>query len=249
MKSRIKSGSDNLLDIEIELDPGESDEVLARKGLTKTDLRNLPIFILEDLLVSRGINDFMFARLEMDKSNEGEPSTLRATIYKTPRIYPGNWKSKKVAATQSQIETENLALDSVLSEFKIEKLPPSLIKMQLEKMREEIKLEAMRMGLVLDEYLARLGKKESDMEKDLSAQAERMTKIGLAVRAIAREENVGVDEEEIEEELKSLREKFDQEEVATDFESPSFREYTGNILLNRKVVKLIIDTIVEKQPS
>jgi len=87
-------------------------------------------------------------------------------------------------------------LDAVIKKTNIE-ISPELEKDQLNTMIANFDTDLHRRGLELNMYLAQLGKTEEDLRKEWKIEAQRQVKLILALHKIAREHNITVMPEEV----------------------------------------------------
>ncbi|NTU66349.1 MAG: trigger factor [Candidatus Moranbacteria bacterium] len=130
-------------------------------------------------------------------------------------------------------------IEAMIANFKGE-LPETMISEELKKMMHEFEHQVGSMGMTMDEYLARIGKKKSDMEKDWKPQAEKRVKSALALREISKEESIEVPHEEIEAEMnKTLQYYKSVKNVEKDIDLERLYNYTKVTLENDKVFEML----------
>lgn len=129
---------------------------------------------------------------------------------------------------------EKIAQDSEM------KVPEDLVKRELERMLNELKMSIANMGLDFDRYLKEINKTIEDLKKDWQKQANNRIRVALCLQAIAERENINVTEQEIKERVDNdLKQYPNIEEVKKKIDLDALKEYTGNILRNEKVFELL----------
>lgn len=113
-------------------------------------------------------------------------------------------------------------------------IPRILIDMEIEKMFKEFENSISQTGLTLDQYLERIKKTRQNLEKDWQGQAKKRVQVALALREIAKKENVTVSQKEVEEETnKALA------HLPTGVNVDQIKQYARGILTNEKVFQLL----------
>ena len=119
-------------------------------------------------------------------------------------------------------------IDAVLEKTKIE-LPRILVDSQLEKMLYQVKGDIEKSGFKFEDYLKHLNKTEEDMKKEWEKEGEKRSKLELILHAIAKQENIKAEENEIKSEVEKLMEMY------KDADPIRARAYVENILQNEKI--------------
>lgn len=88
------------------------------------------------------------------------------------------------------------------------KVPPELIENRLNAMLRDLDNELHQKGMELGLYLAHVKKTQDEIRQEWRPKAESQAKMGLIARAIARAENLAVDEEEVNEELQVVLQQY-----------------------------------------
>ncbi|MBX4189821.1 trigger factor [Candidatus Parcubacteria bacterium] len=95
------------------------------------------------------------------------------------------------------------ALDEIIKTSKIT-IPEPMIAQQLDSMIEGFDRDLHQREMELGMYLARIGKTQEDLKKEWKPEAERQVKIALTIRTIAKDNNIEVTPEEVDEALNGL---------------------------------------------
>lgn len=108
-------------------------------------------------------------------------------------------------------------------------VPNILIESETSKMLAELRSTIERMGMGYDDYLKNIKKSEDDFKAEWKSEAEKRSKIQLALNEIAKKEKLEVDEEQMKTEVDSILSRH------KDVKKENVETYIHNILLNEKV--------------
>lgn len=119
-------------------------------------------------------------------------------------------------------------------------LPEVLVHQEIHKMIDEFSMEIQQMGMTLESYLEKIGKKLDDLEKEWDPQAEKRVKAALVLDHLAEEEKIEIPAEKIEEEMnKTLQFYKSVKNVEKDIDMERLYNYTKGMLQNEEVFKLL----------
>ena len=108
---------------------------------------------------------------------------------------------------------------------------------QLERLKQRANQE---LGVSFDEYLEKVDKDERELEKTLVKEAEKRAKRFLVLQEVAKEEDIGVSEAEIEEEVSRVLARFSSVEQAKNkVDLNRLKSYTEDSIRNEKVLKTL----------
>lgn len=144
-------------------------------------------------------------------------------------------------ARQKENQRQELEMiDQLINSSSFEEIPEILIINEKERMIEELKNNIARQGLDFVHYLEHLKKSENDLKEGFADEAAKRIKTSLILRQIQLAENLTVNEEEIHQEIKKIKQLYqDQNEQLADFDSPDYHNYIANIIANRKTIEFI----------
>lgn len=146
-----------------------------------------------------------------------------------------------------QKENERLELEIIeeiinLSEFG--EFSDVLISAETEKMWHELQHSIEDAGGKIEDYLKHIKKEEKDFKKEWQPQAEKRIKAALITRAVAEAEKIIVDEKEVAEELKKMTAAYEKmPEMKKQFNSPAYKNYLMNLLMNKKTFERLTSFI------
>lgn len=151
-------------------------------------------------------------------------------------IKEGLFKEKK------QKEKEKIRIElieKIAGESKMD-IPDTLVEEELNKMIVELKQNVLGMGMELEKYLEHIKKSVEDLKKEWRGQAQKRVRVGLVLKEIAKKEKIEPNEEEVEEKINVILQRFPNvEEAKKQIDLSALREYTKNIIKNEKVFELL----------
>jgi FKBP-type peptidyl-prolyl cis-trans isomerase (trigger factor) len=142
----------------------------------------------------------------------------------------GNLKLEKTAKQKDKRRME--IAEAIVKETKLE-VPHILVEAETDKMVDEMRGQIEQMGLKFEEYLKHLKKEEKDLRAEWQGDAEKRVRTALVLAKIAEVEKIGAPEEEVEKEVKHLKEHY------PDAPEERLRTYIGNLLINEYVFRFL----------
>ncbi len=113
----------------------------------------------------------------------------------------------------------------------------ALIEKEIDRMIKEMERMLSLQQKTLDEYLAAKGKKLEEVRANMREGARKSIQIGLALRQFAKEQNIKVEEEEIEEKLNEyLRQFTSPEQASQEVDQQELKENISYMLRNQKAL-------------
>ena len=113
-----------------------------------------------------------------------------------------------------------------------------MIDAEREKMLHELKGSIADMGLKWEDYLLHLKKTESDLKKEWGDAARRRVRTGLALREIARKENINPADEEIQAQVERILRPYSDDD-RKNIDQSRVKDYAYGIVRNEKVFQLL----------
>ena len=151
-------------------------------------------------------------------------------------IQEGMLEEKKVKLKE---EWRSKIIEQLIEDSKID-LPEVLVHQELHKMIDEFSIEIQQMGMTLEVYLEKIGKKAADLEKDWAPQAQKRVKAALILEELAEEEKIVIPAEKIEEEMnKTLQFYKSVKNVEKDIDMERLYTYTKGMLQNEEVFQML----------
>ena len=118
---------------------------------------------------------------------------------------------QKKADEDTDKQVEEQLVDVLIANTEAE-IPECMYEARIEDMASDFENRLAQSGLTLDEYLKYTGADKETFLAGFRPQAERQVKIRLALEAIAQAENITMTEEEMNDEFKSLAERYEMKE-------------------------------------
>ena len=157
----------------------------------------------------------------------------------------------KKKMTAERTEAAQRAFEDVLMAKVAEgveaEIPHEMVELQAERMMEQFKQQLASQGIPFDQYLKMTGTTEADFRKQADGPAAEQVKMDLAVEAIIKAEGLEASDEDVENEMKSVAEKYgmDLDTVKKYLRPEDVKEQ----VIREKVVKLVADNAVAVAPA
>lgn len=129
-------------------------------------------------------------------------------------------------------KARGMILDKIIEKTKFT-IPDVLVKGETNQILHELKGKIEQLGLDFTEYLRQTNKTEDDIRKEAKEPAEKRVKYKLILKAIAKEENIQVPQEEVMKEVENLMKYYE----GADMESA--KTYVEDTMINEKVFELL----------
>ena len=126
-------------------------------------------------------------------------------------------------------------------------IPKEMVELQAERMMEQFKQQLASQGIPFDQYLKMTGTTEADFRQQAEGPASEQVKMDLAVEAIIKAEGLEASDEDVENEMKSVAEKYgmDLDTVKKYLRPEDVKEQ----VVREKVMKLVADNAVAVAPA
>ena len=126
-------------------------------------------------------------------------------------------------------------------------IPQEMVELQAERMMEQFKQQLASQGIPFDQYLKMTGTTEADFRQQAEGPASEQVKMDLAVKAIIKAEGLEASDEDVENEMKSVAEKYgmDLDTVKKYLRPEDVKEQ----VVREKVMKLVADNAVAVAPA
>ena len=126
-------------------------------------------------------------------------------------------------------------------------IPQEMVELQAERMMEQFKQQLASQGIPFDQYLKMTGTTEADFRQQAEGPASEQVKMDLAVEAIIKAEGLEASDEDVENEMKSVAEKYgmDLDTVKKYLRPEDVKEQ----VVREKVMKLVADNSVAVAPA
>ena len=157
----------------------------------------------------------------------------------------------KKKMTAERTEAAQRAFEDVLMAKVAEgveaEIPHEMVELQAERMMEQFKQQLAAQGIPFDQYLKMTGTTEADFRKQADGPAAEQVKMDLAVEAIIKAEGLEATDEDVENELKNVAEKYGMDlETVKKYMRP---EDVKEQVIREKAVKVVADSAVAVAPA
>ena len=148
--------------------------------------------------------------------------------------------------TAAQHAFEDVLMTKVAEGIKAD-IPDEMIEMQAHQMLEGFKQQLASQGIPFDQYTKMTGMNEEQIIMDAKEPAANQVRMDLAIRAIIKAENLEVSDEEVENEMKSVAEKYgmDLDTVKKYLRAEDVKEQ----VMREKVIKVVADSATAVAPE
>ena len=160
--------------------------------------------------------------------------------FDTLKDYKTSIKEKKQAQNDDRAkhETENLAIEAVSNETKID-IPSGMIETEIDAMIRDLEQQLSYQGINLDQYLKIMNKTRKEVEENYKEQAEKNVKSRLILEAIIKEEKIESTDVEINAKIKEMATNYGRKEEELS-KNEALKEYIANTIKTEKAIELII---------
>ena len=155
-------------------------------------------------------------------------------------------KMTEERTTAAQHAFEDVLMTKVAEGIKAD-IPDEMIELQAHQMLEGFKQQLASQGIPFDQYTKMTGMNEEQIIMDAKEPAANQVKMDLAIRAIIKAEGLEVSDEEVENEMKTVAEKYgmDLETVKKYLRAEDVKEQ----VMREKVIKVVADSAIAVAPE
>ena len=148
--------------------------------------------------------------------------------------------------TAAQHAFEDVLMTKVAEGIKAD-IPDEMIEMQAHQMLEGFKQQLASQGIPFDQYTKMTGMNEEQIIMDAKEPVANQVRMDLAIRAIIKAEGLEVSDEEVENEMKTVAEKYgmDLETVKKYLRAEDVKEQ----VMREKVIKVVADSATAVAPE
>ena len=119
-------------------------------------------------------------------------------------------------------------------------LPEVLVHQELHKMLGEFEIQLSQMGMNLDGFLEKMSKTKDDLEKEWKIKAEKRVKSALILETVAKEQDIKIENEKIEEEMNKTIQYYKKEkDMEKNIDIGRLYDYTKGLLMNEKTFEYL----------
>jgi len=157
-------------------------------------------------------------------------------------------RAKALESAEKQIASafENACVEKAAENITVE-LPNALVESELDTQMERFGYQLQMSGYSMEQYAQMMGGDVSTMRNAFRPTAEKQAKINLTLEKIAEVEGIEVTEEDLNAEFEALAKQYELEIEKIKEMVPA--EEIKATLINRKAVKVIVDSAVAVAPK
>lgn len=142
-------------------------------------------------------------------------------------------------------------IEQLIEKSEFGEIPDVLVNEETHKMLHELEDNVTRQGLKFEDYLKHIKKTEKELMLDFTADALKRVKTALAIRAIAKKENISATDEEIKAEQEKTLASYKMhpqyqgqiDQLEKNIKSENARRYFENLIANRKVIEFLKENV------
>ena len=150
-------------------------------------------------------------------------------------------KLEKDAQNRADAEMRNALVEKVSANTEVE-VPNAMVEAQVENMLMELNYQLQFQGLSLQQLLEMTGRSVDELKAERRADAEKLVKSSLVLEAIAKAENVEVNDEEFNAELEKMASMYNMEadKLKASLRDMDIEDIKGQIKI-RKTIDLLVN--------
>ena len=140
---------------------------------------------------------------------------------------------------------EAAILDQLIEKSSFQEIPDTIITAEKQKMFYELKHDLDERGIPMEQYLQDIKKTEDQIFTEFQTNAEKRAKAALISRQVAKDNNMVVSKEELDQEIAAIRANYpDNEQVEQNLKRAEVIDTIASTIQNRKVMQFLKEKIV-----
>ena len=155
-------------------------------------------------------------------------------------------KIKEEKEASAKNAKEMAVIDELVKNTEVT-IPESMIEDEVENMVEQFKANLSYQGLTLEQYCGFMNTDVNGFKTNLKPEAEKNVKMKLALEAVAKVEDIKVEDKEIDEKIDELKKQYGSADTSDDLnKNENVRRYMEDKIRQDKLLKIIVDAAIEK---
>jgi len=148
---------------------------------------------------------------------------------------------ENIKLEKEQKEKERLRIKMIekITEESLVDIPEIMIQREIDNMFHEFEHQLDHSGIKIDDYLKQINKTKEEIGKDWEDKAKKRIMTALILQKIAKEENIKVLQEEIQNESESYLSRIHDQKVKEELDIERLKIYIEDLLQNEKVFELL----------
>ncbi|MFC3748179.1 trigger factor [Paenibacillus sp. GCM10012306] len=145
---------------------------------------------------------------------------------------------------------ENAVVDKAAENAEVE-IPEAMINSEVQNMVRDFDNRLRQQGMNMDMFLSFSGQTREDLENQMKGDAEKRVRNNLVLEVIAKQENIEVSEEDVNQELANMAESFKRtpEEIRSILAANGSLSSLSDELSLRKTIDLLVESSVEVEAT
>ena len=155
-------------------------------------------------------------------------------------------KIKEEKEASAKNAKEMAVIDELVKNTEVT-IPESMVEDEVENMVEQFKANLSYQGLTLEQYCGFMNTDVNGFKTNLKPEAEKNVKMKLALEAVAKVEDIKVEDKEIDEKIDELKKQYGSADTSDDLnKNENVRRYMEDKIRQDKLMKIIVDAAIEK---
>ena len=155
-------------------------------------------------------------------------------------------KIKEEKEASAKNAKEMAVIDELVKNTEVT-IPESMIEDEVENMVEQFKANLSYQGLTLEQYCGFMNTDVNGFKTNLKPEAEKNVKMKLALEAVAKVEDIKVEDKEIDEKIDELKKQYGSSDTSDDLnKNENVRHYMEDKIKQDKLMQIIVDSAIEK---
>ena len=155
-------------------------------------------------------------------------------------------KIKEEKEASAKNAKEMAVIDELIKNTEVT-IPESMVEDEVENMVEQFKANLSYQGLTLEQYCGFMNTDVNGFKTNLKPEAEKNVKMKLALEAVAKVEDIKVEDKEIDEKIEELKKQYGSSDTSDDLnKNENVRHYMEDKIKQDKLMQIIVDAAIEK---
>ncbi len=155
-------------------------------------------------------------------------------------------KIKEEKEASAKNAKEMAVIDELVKNTEVT-IPESMVEDEVENMVEQFKANLSYQGLTLEQYCGFMNTDVNGFKTNLKPEAEKNVKMKLALEAVAKVEDIKVEDKEIDEKIEELKKQYGSSDTSDDLnKNENVRHYMEDKIKQDKLMQIIVDAAIEK---
>lgn len=155
-------------------------------------------------------------------------------------------KIKEEKEASAKNAKEMAVIDELIKNTEVT-IPESMVEDEVENMVEQFKANLSYQGLTLEQYCGFMNTDVNGFKTNLKPEAEKNVKMKLALEAVAKVEDIKVEDKEIDEKIEELKKQYGSSDTSDDLnKNENVRHYMEDKIKQDKLMQIIVDSAIEK---